>query len=178
MNILVGGTQSNQIPAGYYKIVDALVENIKVHKDHLIYGGGSTGLVGKLGVECLNQDEETIAVVPNCYKQNMKGLEAKNLIVTDTVLRRTSKLIKQADLAIFLPGGTGTLQEFFCAIELKRGGEFDHPIVLVNDMGYYNALLNQLDKALTEGFSTYELRNCFDVVNNQEELIQYVAQKR
>lgn len=125
----------------------------------LIYGGASVGLMGKLADGALEQNGEVIGVFPEFLKN--KEILHKNLtrlIIVDSMHERKIKMHKLSDGVIVLPGGYGTMDEFFEMITWSQLQLHRKPIALLNINGYYNYLIKHADKMREEGFLSQKHR--------------------
>jgi len=92
------------------------------------------------------------------------------LILVNTMAQRKEYLFNVAEAVVALPGGCGTLDELLEAITLKQLGLFNHPVVILNTAGFFNPLLQQLDKMLAEEFMRNEHRAIWQVILQPSEL--------
>jgi uncharacterized protein (TIGR00730 family) len=119
----------------------------------LIYGGGKTGLMGKVADGVLAGRGQAIGVIvtsmntPSLAHPGLTRLE-----VTETIHQRKARMYALSDGFIALPGGYGTLDELFETLTWAQIGEHNKPVGLLNTRGYYSALLSFLDLAEQEKF--------------------------
>ena len=78
---------------------------------------------------------------------------------------------------LFLPGGVGTIYELMSAIESKRSQEFNKPIIIYNDEGFFDELLEMLEKTYNNNFSNIKIKNCYNVFNNYKEIVKVINNK-
>ncbi len=119
----------------------------------VIYGGGKTGLMGALASAALEASGRVIGVITesmNTPALAHTGLE--RLEVTATIHQRKARMYALADGYIALPGGYGTLDELFETLTWGQIGEHAKPVGLLNVNGYYDPLLEMLDRAVREKF--------------------------
>jgi uncharacterized protein (TIGR00730 family) len=119
----------------------------------IIYGGGGAGLMGAVADGALAKNGTVIGVIP----QFMVDLEwghknISKMITVHTMHQRKQKLLENSDAVVALPGGSGTLEELFEVISLKRLGLYLNPIVIVNSAGFYDDLKEQLRRCIEEKF--------------------------
>ena len=86
-------------------------------------------------------------------------------------------MIDLCDAIVFLPGGLGTINEIFSAIDSKRCGEFNKPIVFYNYNHYYDKLFEFLDVLYSEKFSEIEDKKTYYVTDKIDELIKYLNER-
>lgn len=137
----------------------------------IIYGGARIGLMGALADAALEEGGKVIGVLPR-FLQNKEiaheGLSALHL--TDTMHERQVGMAERADAFLILPGGLGTLAEFFEVLTWKQLGLHDKPVILVNGFGYWDSLLAFATHAQAEQFMHPGDRALFHTLDNIEAL--------
>ncbi|HEX4985220.1 MAG TPA: TIGR00730 family Rossman fold protein [Burkholderiales bacterium] len=119
----------------------------------LVYGGGNVGLMGVLADAMLEAGGEVIGVIPRSLVAREVAHEGlAQLRVVDTMHQRKALMSELADAFVALPGGFGTLEEFFEILTWQQLGIQAKPGGLLNVSRYYDALLAMLDHAVREGF--------------------------
>lgn len=119
----------------------------------VVYGGGRVGLMGELADAVLRAGGEVIGVIPEALLRKEVGHGAlTDLRVVDTMHERKALMADLSDGVIALPGGLGTLEELFEMLTWGQLGIHKKPCGLLNAAGYYDDLLDFLDKAVREGF--------------------------
>ena len=121
---------------------------------HLVYGGGSTGLMGAVADGALKAGGKVIGVIPT----DLTGIELDHkglteMIVTGDMHSRKAKMHRLSDAFIALPGGIGTFDELFEALCWAQLGFHNKPCGLLNVKGYYDPLLKLINTAVNEGFA-------------------------
>ena len=119
----------------------------------LVYGGGRVGLMGAVADAALAAGGEVIGVMPHALVQREiahRGLTA--LHVVDSMHERKSLMSQMADGFIALPGGLGTLEEFFETWTWAQLGVHRKPVGLLDVAGYWQLLVKMLEHAEAEGF--------------------------
>jgi uncharacterized protein (TIGR00730 family) len=119
----------------------------------LVYGGAQVGLMGALADAALDHGCEVIGVIP----RSLAGIEVAHqrltrLVLVETMHERKALMAKEADAFVALPGGFGTLDEFFEILTWAQLGIHAKPCVLINTDGYYDHLLSFLQIAIDQGF--------------------------
>ena len=143
----------------------------------LVYGGASGGLMGVLADSVLRGGGEVVGVMPGHIVEQERAHEGlTRLVHVRTMHERKAKMSELADAFIVLPGGSGTLDEFFDVWTLAQLGRHDKPIAVLNVLGYYDALFGFLSSMVSEGFlsksSLEEIRISDDARRIVESLIQ------
>jgi uncharacterized protein (TIGR00730 family) len=119
----------------------------------LVYGGGNVGLMGIVADTVLAGGGEVIGVIPEALMAREVGHDAlTELHVVRTMHERKAMMADRADGFVALPGGFGTLEEFFEVLTWSQLGVHPKPCGLLNVAGYYDPLLALVDRGVEEGF--------------------------
>ena len=119
----------------------------------LVYGGGNVGLMGILADAMLEKEGKVIGVIPEFLDKWEVGHHGiTELIILDNMHQRKEKMYEMSDGYIIMPGGFGTMDEFFEILTWKQLHLHTSPIGILNINGYYDILLQQVDKMVKEGF--------------------------
>jgi uncharacterized protein (TIGR00730 family) len=125
-----------------------VTQNIK-----LIYGGGSVGVMGVIADEVLKLKGKAIGVIPQFLMDKEVGHKGlTEMIVTENMHQRKQKMADLADGFIILPGGFGTLEEFFEVLTWLQLGLHAKPIGVLNINGFYDHLFAQMDVMVQHQF--------------------------
>lgn len=119
----------------------------------LVYGGGSTGLMGAVADAALSEGAEVIGVIPHRLIEKELGHGGvTELQVVDSMHERKHKMAMQSDAFIALPGGIGTMEEIFEVWTWRQLGYHRKALGLLNVAGYYDDLLRFIDRSRDGGF--------------------------
>lgn len=138
----------------------------------IVFGGGSTGLMGALARAALKAEGEVIGVIPEHF--NRPGLADAGwtrLEVVATMHQRKARMAALADGFVALPGGFGTLEELFEVLTWAQVGLHAKPIGLLNAGGYFDPLLRLIEHAEAEGFIYTEHRRLITTAHHPEALL-------
>ena len=142
----------------------------------LVYGAGCTGLMGAVADGALQAGGEVTGVIPAYF--NTHQLAHQNLTVlevVDTIHQRKARLAELAEAFIALPGGFGTLDEFFEILTWAQIGLHSKPVGLLNTRHYYDPLLAFIEQAHKEGFIYDEHRALLSCAEEPGELLDCLA---
>jgi uncharacterized protein (TIGR00730 family) len=145
----------------------------------LVYGGTSIGLMGATADAALSGHAEVIGVLPNALQDREiahRGLTKLHLI--GSMHEHKALMASLSDAFIALPGGYGTLDEFFEIVTWAQLNIHSKPCVLINTDGYYDFLLRFLDHAVTEEFVKAANLRLVQVARNSAEALQWIEQQR
>jgi hypothetical protein len=119
----------------------------------LVYGGARRGLMGAAADAALADGGRVVGVIPHgLIAREVGHTGLSELLVVDTMHERKALLGERADAYLMLPGGAGTLEEFFEAWTWAQLGIHDKPCGVLNVAGYYDPLLALLDYMVQERF--------------------------
>ena len=138
----------------------------------LLYGGGSVGLMKVIADVMLDNHCKVIGTITEHLMDMEVGYKAiDELIVVDSMAERKKILEDMADAFIAMPGGVGTLDEFFEVMVLSQLRVFDKPVALYNVNGYFDDIVRFLDRATKEGFIHHEHANNIIVSDDPKVLL-------
>lgn len=139
---------------------------------HLIFGAGSTGLMGAVANGALDAGGEVTGVIPEYFNTpQLAHLRLTHLEVVDTIHQRKARMAELADAFIALPGGYGTFEEFFEILTWAQIGLHNKPIGLLNVRNYFDPMIKMIEHARAEGFIYQEHRSLFIYANQPEDLL-------
>ena len=142
----------------------------------IIYGGGAVGSMGALADGALSRGGRVIGILPRFMAELEWGhKQLTELQLVEDLRTRKHLMLTLSQAAIALPGGSGTLEELFEAITLKRLGLYLNPIVLINTRGFFAPLLEVLTRAVEERFMDVRHLRMWQVVDAPEEVPQALA---
>ena len=173
MNIAVFCSSSEEINERYIKSSRNVLESLFEKNNNLVFGTYSKGIMGISYRIAKKNKRKVIGISPN--EQDFLDLKCDEKIITKSVNERTDNMIEKADILLFLPGGIGTIYELFTAIEKKRNNEYDKPIYIYNETGFFDDILQILDKIYKEKFSSSKDCKNYEVINERNRLLKEIG---
>ena len=147
------------------------------HGCELLYGGGSVGLMKIVADVMMERHcKVTGTITQHLLDMRVGHPEIDELIVVETMAERKKILEDMADGFIALPGGIGTMDEFFEAYVLSQLRVFDKPVALYNVNGYYDGLVDFIGHMAKEGFMRKEHAENLIVSNDAKDLLAKMEQ--
>ncbi len=144
----------------------------------IVYGAGSTGLMGAVANGAMEAGGQVIGVIPGYFNTpQLAHSGLARLEVVDTIHTRKARLVELGDAFVALPGGYGTFEEFFEVLTWAQIGLHCKPIGLLNvragdaRRGYFTPLLEMVEHARREGFIYDEHRALFSAAEDPEALL-------
>lgn len=146
------GSRPGADPA-FAEVADQVGRWIGAHGGQLVYGGGRSGLMGVVADATLATGGRVVGVIPRALVEREHAHRGcTELLIVDTMHERKRLMAERADAFLALPGGIGTFEEFFEAWTWRQLGYHDKPIGLLNQNGYYDALLRFVGDSMAGGF--------------------------
>jgi hypothetical protein len=142
----------------------------------LVYGGGNIGLMGVLADAALEAGGKVTGVIPTDLRRvelAHQGLD--ELVIVESMHERKRRMFERADAFAVLPGGVGTLDETFEIITWRQLGLHGKPVVIVNDGGYWQALIDLIEHTVSAGFTGPAIRDLFAVVDHVEDVLPAIV---
>jgi len=175
MKICVYCSSSSKIEKKYFDSTKELAKELIKENVEVVYGGGGGGLMGHLADVIIDNGGKITGISPK-FMQDIewthKRLEKLELV--DTMHERKSKFLENIDAVIALPGGCGTLDELIEAITLKRLGLFLKPIVIINTQGFYNPLIEMLERCVDQNFMDKRHLKMWNVVDKTNNIVDII----
>jgi uncharacterized protein (TIGR00730 family) len=165
------------VSAAYQQAARAVGQLLCQRSVELVYGGGSVGLMGALANACLSGGGRVIGVIPQVLADKElahKGLT--ELRIVNSMHERKAVMADLSDAFLALPGGYGTLEEFFEVLTWSQLGIQRKACGLLNVDGYYDPLLAMVDKAVDQGFLRADNRRLMLSDSDPERLLDCLTE--
>ena len=163
MKICIFGASSSRLDPVYYHEAEAMGRLLAEAGHTVVFGGGADGLMGACARGAKAAGGKIVGIAPRMF--NEPGIllpECDELILTDTMAARKETMFSESEAFLALPGGIGTMDEFFEAITLRQLGLLQGAIVLLNTKGFYTPLVAYLEQMAEQGFMS---RNCLALLS-------------
>lgn len=131
----------------------------------LVYGAGDVGLMGEVANATQAAGGETFGVIPtHLFDREVGKRDLSTFIITETMHERKKVMYMNADAIVVLPGGAGSLDEFFEVLTWRQLGLHSKPIYLLNVAGYWDKLVELNTHVVAEGFADQSLLDFVTVI--------------
>lgn len=138
----------------------------------LVYGGAQVGCMGAVADACLAANGKVVGVIPEKLKKvEIAHTGLTQLYVVKTMHERKAKMADLADGFVALPGGAGTLEEWFEVFTWAQLGYHHKPCGLLNVNGYFDPLIALLDHIVQQGFMKQAYREMIIIESTVDQLI-------
>ena len=142
----------------------------------LVYGGGGVGLMGVLANAALGAGGSVVGVIPRFLLEREAGHPALHeTVVVETMHERKLRMFERSEGFVILPGGLGTLEEFFEVLSWRTLGLHDKPIVIVDNGGYWRPLHDLLARVVEGDFADRRYLDHVAFVTDVEEILPAIA---
>lgn len=156
----------------YRLCAEELGSELARRKVGLVYGGGNVGLMGALADSVLRAGGEAIGVIPEHLMAKEVGHRGlTKLHVVHSMHERKALMAELSDGFIALPGGIGTMEEFFEVLSWAQLRIHNKPCGLLNAGGYFHDLIQFLDRAVDEDFLKPKHRSMLVIEENPKKLL-------
>ena len=153
------GSRFGSDPA-YREAATTLGHALAENKWRLVYGAGDVGLMGTVADAAQAAGAETFGVIPeHLLKWEVGKRDLTTFIVTENMHERKKVMFMNSDAVVVLPGGAGSLDEFFEVLTWRQLGLHDKPILLLNVNGFWDPLIGLVDHVIAQGFAEEGLRD-------------------
>jgi len=166
---------STKIPQKYFDDADAIVRGIVQAGHHIVYGGGAVGLMGQVANTALDHGGSITGIIPDFMKElEWNHPKVNEMIIVKSMAERKEKFLVNTDVVLALPGGSGTFEEVMEAITLKRLGLINAQILIYNQDGFYNGLVDLFDKAVEDKFMNQSHVDLFSFEQTTDSLLHKI----
>jgi uncharacterized protein (TIGR00730 family) len=137
----------------------------------LVYGAGDVGLMGVVARAAQAAGGATMGVIPeHLVRREVGKRDLTRYVVTETMHERKKVMFMNSNAIVVLPGGAGSLDEFFEVLTWRQLGLHEKPIFLLNIDDYWSPLMQLLDHVIAQGFADASLRGFVQAPGSVQDL--------
>ena len=174
-NVTVFCSSSDHVGGEFFAAAEELGRAIAGAGWGLVYGGNRPGPMGRLAEAARAAGTRVIGITPQYFVDDGCCDElCDELIVTPDIRRRKELMEERGDAIIVLPGGIGTLEEFFEVLVARTLGISHKPLVLLNVAGYFAPLMAMIDDGVEKKFVRAKTRSLYFVSTCVPQAITYL----
>ena len=171
-NVIVFCASSANIDVRYLDAARELGSLLARDGWRCVNGGGAVGLMGAVTDGALNAGGEVTGVIPKFMVDNGWCYDRlEDVIITADMHQRKQMMSEMADAVIAMPGGVGTFEELLETLTWRQLGLVKVPVIILNTLGYYDALLAMLQHAIDEGFMKQSHAQLWQVASTPQDAI-------
>lgn len=178
MNVLIITSSSDAIGAEYLDIALSVSDVLAKQEFDLVYGGSSLSMMGACYNVFSKYNRKIYAYTTPKYQDQFALLPNAKHYLEETTFDLKKDLFKNADIVVCLPGGLGTYSEVLAFLEEKKSNDKVIPIILYNDYGFFNKLLDVFKELKDKKFTDKNISDYFIAVNNIEEFEKVISELR
>lgn len=174
-SVCVYSASSTKIDPVYFDAARQLGTLLAQKHIRLINGAGNMGLMSAVSDAVLQAGGEVTGVIPHfMVEQNWHHTGLTELVEVESMHQRKKTMAELSDAVITLPGGCGTLEELLEIITWKQLGLYLNPIVILNIKGYFDPLLQMMDRAMEENFMRRQHGDIWKVAHTPQEAVELI----
>ncbi len=179
MKICVFAASSRTIDSSYVDEAFALGAELAGRGHSIVFGGGTSGLMGAVARGAFSAGGGIIGVAPRFFDEpGILYEHCTEMLFTETMSERKKLMEDLSDAFITLPGGIGTFEEFFEALTLKQLGRHAKAMAVLNTRGYYDAMDAMLRRAVAERFLSEDGYALYETFTDIPKLVDYIESYR
>ncbi|MFJ7738805.1 TIGR00730 family Rossman fold protein [Lysinibacillus sp. NPDC097287] len=145
------------------------------HGHGVVYGGSKIGLMGKVADAVLTAGGKVVGVMPtHLQTHEIVHPSLTEIHFVESMHNRKAKMVDLSDAFIALPGGGGTMDEYFEVFTWAQIGLHEKPVILYNINGFYDLLLQHFDRMIEEGFIRANQKSLIRVATTAEEVLEII----
>jgi len=165
----------NGIDSVYAQHAEELGRIMAENNIKMIYGGGRNGIMGVVADSMMKNNGRVTGIIPHILLEwEAQHKEITELIVADDMHVRKKKMYELCDAAVILPGGFGTLDEFFEMLTWNQLSIHDKRIFILNSAGFFDHLIAHIDKLQREGFLYEAARERLTIISEPGEILPHL----
>ncbi|NKB44965.1 MAG: TIGR00730 family Rossman fold protein [Alphaproteobacteria bacterium] len=160
----------------FVRFAKELGKNMAESNVRLVFGGGAVGLMGAVSDAVLEHGGRATGVIPEFLDNGENGHQSAEMIVVPDMHTRKRTMFERSDAFCVLPGGIGTLEEFFEIITWRQLSVHNKPVILSNWNGYWDNLVAMTETMNRGGFSYGPTGDLFIAVRSVAEILPAIRQ--
>lgn len=171
-NICVYCGASNRVSDRYLQAADDVGRVLAENDIGLVYGGGRSGLMGKVADSVLSNGGRAVGIIPKHLQDREERHDGlSELHIVDTMHVRKQMMTDRSDAFLILPGGYGTLEEAFEILTWRQLGLHQKPIIFLNIHNFWNPLKELKQHLFEEAFIKSDDLQLFGIVDSTDSIL-------
>lgn len=164
------GSRDGNAPA-YAQAAQDTGQMLAANGWRLVYGAGDVGLMGRVATAVQQAGGKTFGVIPTHLMEWEVGKrDLDSFVITETMHERKKVMFMNADAVVVLPGGAGSLDEFFEALTWRQLRLHNKPLILLNTGGFWDPLRDLLQHVVNSGFAGDDILSFVEVAADVTDL--------
>lgn len=142
----------------------------------LVYGAGDIGIMGEVARATQDAGGTVFGVIPvHLMQAEVAKRDLNTFVITEDMHERKKVMVMNSDAFVVLPGGAGSLDEFFEILTWRQLGLHGKPIVLVNINGYWDPLIDLVRHIVDQGFAGEDVWQSINIATNVDEALEIIT---
>lgn len=164
------GSRDGNEPA-YAQAAKATGQMLAANGWRLVYGAGDVGLMGRVANAVQQAGGKTFGVIPtHLLEWEVGKRDLDHFVITETMHERKKVMFMNADAVVVLPGGAGSLDEFFEALTWRQLKLHNKPLILLNIDGFWDPLCTLLQHVVDNGFAGDDILGFVQIADDVDDL--------
>lgn len=169
------GSRFGADPAYTQAAID-LGQSLAANTWRLVYGAGDVGLMGAVATATQDAGGKTFGVIPtHLFNREVGKRDLDSFVITENMHERKKVMYMNSDAIVVLPGGAGSLDEFYEILTWRQLGLHEKPIFLLNINGYWDPLIALNTHVVAQGFADQSLLDFVTVTDTVEALSTHLS---
>ena len=169
MRVTICSSSSETIDEKYKDEAVKVTEYLASNGFDLNWGSGSISIMGICYDSFCKFNRKIYGYTSSKYADDIENLPNAEHRIFDTTFDLKQNIFNDADILLMLPGGSGTISEFFSYLEEIRSNDKPRELILYNESKHFDLTLKLIDDLVSRNFNSQSIYNFFKVANNFEE---------
>ena len=167
----------NTIHPEYIALAKECGELLAAKNLTVVYGGSNSGMMSAMAQTAFRAGAKVVGVYPKVLNEKEPiSSEVTETLIVDNMHVRKEIMINYSDAFFVLPGGVGTLDEFFEVLTLCMIGAMKKPIIVINHNNYWDPLKDLIENVVNEEFASTGMYDLFHFVDNLDDAFKRIGQ--
>ncbi len=175
IKVFIGSSSSDLIDSKYEILASEISKKLAESGCDFVFGAASVGMMGKCYEEFFKLNKLVYSYTVSKYKEDLKNLNSCKQVICPTTFGRTSCIYNEADVFLFLPGGTGTIAELFSILEENRSVDNQKEVIIYNYEGYYDKVIDLIEYFISNNFNSSDIFNNLKIYDSISDVLDRIS---
>ena len=173
MRVTISSSSNDNIDEKYKQSAIEITSYLADSGCDLNWGSGSSSIMGICYEEFKNENRKIYGYTTPKYIDELKDLEYADNITYETTFDLKKNIFNDSDLIIILPGGTGSISEFFAYLEEIRSNDKDKKMIVYNINHHFDKTIDLIEDLVNRKFNGEDIFTKYIIINNLDDFINY-----
>ena len=174
MNAMIISSSKEEINDYYKSIARSISHYLAINDFDLVFGAASSSMMGICYDEFIRNNRNIYAFTTEKYIDDLKNIPKAIPFLRETTFDMKKSMFENSDIIVALPGGIGTLSEILSFIEENRSNDKNIPIIMYDEDGFYQKLLDLLNDMKEKKFISDEITKYINIARNYNEFSEII----